>query len=58
MLRINGPTLTYVILKLCSEGHHGEGFPHGETFLSVYKQRVGLDFEVVLQPRLVSQQVL
>ena len=53
-----GPTLTYVILKLCSEGHHGKGFSHGETFLSVYKQRVGLDFEVVFQPRLVSQQVL
>lgn len=46
--------LTYS-LKLGCKGHDREGFPHGETPFSVNKQGVRLDFQIVLQPGLVSE---
>ena len=42
-------------LKLGCKGHDREGFPHGETPLSVNEQGVGLDFQIVFQPCLVSE---
>jgi hypothetical protein len=47
-----------IYLKLGSKGDNGEGLSHGETLLPVDEERVGLDLEVVLQPRLRLQQVL
>ena len=46
--------LTYS-LKLGCKGHDREGFPHGETPFSVNEQGVGLDFQIVFQPCLVSE---
>ena len=42
-------------LKLGGERDHWEGFSHGETLFSVNKERIGLDFQVVLQSCLISE---
>ena len=49
-------SVSYLLgLKLGGERHHREGFPHGETLFPVNKERIGLDFQVVLQSCLISE---
>ena len=50
--------LTVHCLKFSSERDNWKWFSHCETLFSVNEQRVGFDFEVVLQPGFVSKQVL
>ena len=47
-----------VFLQFSSERDDWKWFSHRETLFSVNEQRVGFDFEVVLQPGFVSKQAL